>query len=352
VLSGGRSSMNNTEQSSDPTIKDIARAARVSISTVSRVLNGSTPVAEETATRVWAAVKQLDFTPNSAARRLASKRTNTVGLLLPEIGGTFFPPMLRGIERCVNQHGFDLLIYSSGLFDRQGPPRPRPLGEHNTDGLLVFTTSLENAEIIRFHRRNFPMVLLHRSGPPGTNIPSVRFENRSSSEKLVDHLIEVHGCRRIVFMRGPAGNEDSLAREEGYRISLEKHHLYYDAQLIETANFDTQSGIQATKRLLKRGILFDAIFAGDDETAAGALVVLAQAGMRVPEQVHVAGFDDNPIAHLLTVPLTTIRADIEQAGFEAARQLISLIQTGKADAMETVLPTELIIRRSCGCKES
>jgi LacI family transcriptional regulator len=332
----------------DPTITDIARAAGVSISTVSRVLNHSTPVAEETASRVWEAVKRLEFTPNSAARRLAGKRTNTVGLLLPEISGTFFPPMLRGIERCVNQHGYDLLIYSSGLFERPSLPHPRPLGEHNTDGLLVFTTSLDNNEIIRFYRRNFPMVLLHRSPPPGTAIPAVRFENRASSEKIVDHLIEAHGCRRIAFMRGPEGNEDSLAREEGYRFALEKHNLYYDARLIETANFDTQGGILATNRLLQRQVAFDGIFAGDDETAAGALVALAQAGLRVPQQIHVAGFDDNPIAHLLTVPLTTIRADIEQAGFEAARQLITLIQTGKAE-MVTILPTELIIRRSCGC---
>ncbi|MBE0697156.1 MAG: LacI family DNA-binding transcriptional regulator, partial [Anaerolineaceae bacterium] len=264
----------------DPTIKDIARVAGVSISTVSRVLNGSSPVAEETAARVWSAVKQLDFTPNSAARRLASKHTNTIGLLLPEISGTFFPPMLRGIEHCVNQHGFDLLIYSSGMFDRPGiprerPPRHRPLGEHNTDGLLVFTTSLENSEIIRFHRRNFPMVLLHRSGPPGTNIPSVRFENRTSSEKIVDHLIEVHGCRRIVFLRGPEGNEDSQAREEGYRFSLEKHNIDYDSQLVDTGSFDTQGGIRATNRILQREVPFDAIFAGDDETAAGALVALA-----------------------------------------------------------------------------
>jgi LacI family transcriptional regulator len=334
--------------SSDPTIKDIAREAGVSISTVSRVLNQNTPVAEGTAARVWEAIRRLEFTPNSAARRLAGKHTTTIGLQLPEISGTFFPPMLRGIERCVNQHGYDLLIYSSGLFERPAHPHARPLGEHNTDGLLVFTTSLEDSEILRFYRRKFPLVLLHRSAPPGTQIPAVRFENRASSEKLIDHLIEVHSCRRIVYLRGPAGNEDSLEREEGYRASLENHHLVLDPALIETGSFDTQGGMLAVQRLVQRGVAFDAIFAGDDETAAGVLVALAQAGRRVPEQVSVVGFDDNPIALLLTVPLTTIRAEIEKAGYEAAHQLITLIQTGSA-VMQTILPTEPVLRRSCGC---
>lgn len=341
--------MNRTRRRNPTTINDIAQLAGVSISTVSRVLNGSVPVAEETATRVWEAVRRLDFTPNSAARRLASKRTKTIGLFLPEISGMFFPPMLRGIERCVNQHGFDLLIYSFGLFHHRVPARPRPLGEHNTDGLLVFTNSLEDGEIQRLHQLGFPLVLLHRSSPPNLTIPAVRFENRQSSEALVTHLIEDHHRKKIAFFRGPEGNEDSNEREAGYRAALEKHGLRFDPRLVEIGNFETKGGAIATNYLLERGLDFDAIFAGDDENAAGTLLALSQAGIHVPEQVSVAGFDDGPVAQMLSVPLTTVRADIELAGFEAARQLITLIQTGKA-VYETVLPTRVILRRSCGCQ--
>ena len=136
------------------TINDIAREAGVSISTVSRVLNQNAPVVPETAQRVWAVVERLEFEPNSAARRLASRHASTIGLLLPEISGAFFPPMLRGIERCANQSGYDLLIHASWQMDRSSRARI-PLGEHNTDGLLVFTNSLPDSVLARLYRRGF-----------------------------------------------------------------------------------------------------------------------------------------------------------------------------------------------------
>ena len=341
--------MKKSRRSERAKITDIAQAAGVSISTVSRVLNQTVPVAPETAGRVWSAVNQLGYTPNSAARRLASRRANTIGLALPEISGVFFPPMLRGIERCVNQHGFDLLIYSAGHIDHAAGPHRRPLGEHNTDGLLVFTTSLSDDELAWFYHRGFPVVLLHRSAPPGLEIPSVRFENRLSAASLVDHLIRVHNCRRIAFLRGPERNEDSLEREQGYRDSLAANGLPYDPALIETAGFDTQGGIQAATRLLERKVSFDAIFTGDDEAAAGAMFVFNQHGIRIPEEMRIVGFDDNAMAPLLPVPLTTVRASIEEAGYQAARLLIQLIRSGQAEEKQIILPTQLIIRRSCGC---
>jgi DNA-binding LacI/PurR family transcriptional regulator len=341
--------MKKDRQAARAKITDIAREAGVSISTVSRVLNQTVPVAPETSERVWLAVTRLAYTPNSAARRLASNQANTIGLVLPEISGIFFPPMLRGIERCVNHHGYDLLIYSAGRIDHAGSPYRRPLGEHNTDGLLVFTGSLGDPELSWFHHRGFPVVLLHRSAPPGLEIPVVRFENQASAAALVDHLIEAHGCRRIAFLRGPEGNEDSREREMGYQDALARHGLESDPNLVETGGFDTQGGLRAAALLVDRGARFDAIFCGDDEAAAGALFTLNQREIRVPEEVRVVGFDDNFLAPLLPVPLTTVHASSEQAGYQAASQLIRLIQTGQADALTTVLPTQLVIRRSCGC---
>lgn len=331
------------------TITDIARAAGVSISTVSRVLNGNVPVAVETAERVWAAVKRLDYIPNSAAQMLASRRTNNIGLLLPNISGIFFTPMLRGIERCVNQHGFDLLVYSSSNSSTaDGAAHKKPLGEHNTDGLLVFTDSLSEQDLGAFHRRGFPMVLLHRTSPPGMAIPSVIFENQHSVEQLIDHLIEVHGCRRIAFLRGPQANEDAALRETGYRAALARHGLAVDPELIEQGNYDTIEATWAMRRLLDKGVPFDAVFAGDDDSAAGVFLAMNERSLHVPDDIRVVGFDDSSIAQLLAAPLTTVHAPIEEAGFEAARQLIQLIQTGQADP-QVVLPTHLVIRRSCGC---
>lgn len=217
--------MDHSKKMLRSTILNIAREAGVSITTVSRVLNSNVAVAEPTANRVWDAIDRLDYTPNAAAKNLASKSAHTIGLLLPGISGVFFAPMLRGIENCVNQSGYDLMVYSSHHLDQPGKAIKRPIGDQNTDGLLVFTSSLSEKELIWFHRRSFPIVLLHRSPPEGLDIPSVSFENRLGVERLMDHLIEVHGCQRIALFRGPEDSEDALTREEGYRASLLRHNL-------------------------------------------------------------------------------------------------------------------------------
>lgn len=330
------------------TIEDIARAAGVSITTVSRVLNGSVAVAQPTASRVWDAIDRLDYTPSAAAKSLASKTTRTIGLLLPGISGVFFAPMLRGIESCTNQSGYDLLVYSSNHNDQPGKVFKRPIGDQNTDGLLVFTSSLSEPELAWFYRRGFPIVLLHRSAPEGLKIPSVSFENQQGVERLIDHLIEVHGCQRIALFRGPADSEDAYTREAGYRAALERHHLPVLPELITRGDYDTHVAAQSMQQLLDQEVPMDAIFAGDDEAAAGICLTLTQRGVRIPEDIRVVGFDDNSLAPLLPAPLTTVHAPIEAAGFEAARQLINLIQTGQSEG-QVVFPTELVIRRSCGC---
>jgi LacI family transcriptional regulator len=150
-----------TPKSRPPTIADVARQAQVSIATVSRVLNGTTPVQPEKADRVRMAMDELQFVPRHAARVLASKRTNTIGLLLPEISGAFFPPMLKGIEAGAHEAGYDLLIHST---QQQGRARHQ-LGEHNTDGLLVFTNSLAARELHRLYNMDFPWCFCTRPRP-------------------------------------------------------------------------------------------------------------------------------------------------------------------------------------------
>jgi len=332
------------------TIADVARRAGVSIATVSRVINQAGPVAEATAARVRDAIADLNYVPRAAIRSLASRRTKPLGLLLPEISGYFSPPLLRGIEAGARENGFDLLIYSTqGRADAASGLR-RPRAEHNTDGLLIFTDSLDEAELVRLYHLRFPMVLLHRSSPGGLDIPCVTFENKAGSRKLVEHLIEVHRYRRIAFLRGPAGNEDSHWREIGYREALAAHGIPFDPALVDAGGFDEDEAQLPVERWLREHLEIEAIFAGDDEAALGAIIALRRAGKRVPEDVAVVGFDDGPISHhLASVPLTTVRAPIEQAGLEAARQLVRLIRTGQADSL-VLLPTELVVRESCGCR--
>ncbi len=330
-----------------PTIADVAEHARVSIATVSRVLNGTVPVQAEKAERVRLAMDELQFVPRTAARVLASKRTHTIGLILPEISGAFFSPMLRGIEAQAHTIDYDLLIHSMHA-TLSNPHHSSPLGEHNTDGLLVFTNSLDESQLARLHKLNFPVVLLHQTPPDSLNIPVITIENKDGAAMLINHLIEIHERRRIVFLQGPQGHEDSHWRERGYREALEAHQIPFDAALIASGGFDDEEAFTSIQQMLLDGIDFDAVFAGDDDAAAGVFRALKLAGRLIPQDVAVVGFDDVPFARYLAPALTTVRAPIEEVGREAVRQVKHLMDGEQAQAL-TLMRTELVIRESCGC---
>lgn len=331
------------------TISDVARLAGVSISTVSRVVNDTAPVSDDVEVRVRNAISMLDYTPHAAARNLAVRKTDTIGLLLPEMSSAFFPPLLRGIEAVVRRTEYDLLVYASARPQVGGDWRRRqPIGEHNADGMLVFATTLDDAEIRQHYERGFPMVLLHRTPPYGVAVPCVMFDNQAGMSAAVRHLVEVHGRRQIAFLRGPVGNQDSALREAAYRDTLAELGMPYNAALVVRGGFNEVSGEAAVRELLLSGVVFDAIFTGDDEAATGALIALREAGLRVPQDVAVVGFDDLPVSRHLSPSLTTVRAPIERAGYLAATLLLQML-AGEPVEQETLLPVELVVRQSCGC---
>ncbi len=329
------------------TIRDIARRAGVSVATVSRVINRTGPVADETVARVQEAVAALHFTPRAAARHLATRRTNTLGLLLSDIHGDFFAPMLSGIEAVTREAGFDLLISTSA---RPAPREdlPGPLGPHNADGILVFSTSLGEAALRNYYAADFPMVLLHQTAPRGLEIPCVTVENKAASRRLVEHLIVEHGRRRILFLSGPRDNEDSHWRELGYLAALEAHGLPFDPALVAPGDFDRVVAQQTVASILSSGPAVDAIFAADDESAVGVYAALDAAGRSAGADLPVVGFDDQRFSAYLSPPLTTVRAPTEDVGRAAARQLVRRVRGEPVDFL-TMLPTEVVIRRSCGC---
>ena len=337
-------------QRAHATIEDVAARAGVSTATVSRVLNRSARVSVDTAERVQQAVKELDFVPQAAARNLARRMSSTLGLLLPAVGTDFFYPILRGIEAAARQAGFDLLIGIQPADRRR--LNPPPLGDHNTDGLLVFAGELSESELKGLGERTragFPVVLLYSTPPQGSDFSAVVLENRSGATQAVEHLISAHGRRRIAFLRGPLGNQDSEQRMEGYRQALEAHGLSFDPALVAAGDYSTRVAEQSVSALLQDGAAFDAIFAADDDSASGALAALKSAGVRVPGQVALAGFDDSFMAPYLDPPLTTVRAPTAQLGREAVRLLVRSIRSPGSKPQTVLLPTDLVIRRSCGC---
>lgn len=339
--------MNRTSRSR-ATIDDVARLAGVSTATVSRVLNNTGTVAQTTADRVYAAISELNYVAHAAARGLAGSCTNTLGLILPDTSTLFLSFLLRGINTCANDNGYNLLIYATKNQVSIQSGNPLPLGEHNTDGLIIFTDSVDDESIRQLHQRAFPMVLLHRTPPAGLEIPCVMFENEKGAFDLVEHLITVCNHRKIGFLAGPVGNEDSELRYQGYVSALQKHHLPLNPDWVRRGFFDTRLAERVVSDWIQEGLECDAIFAGDDNMAIAAVTALRQAGLRIPEDVAVAGFNDDALSRHLNPPLTTVFAPTEAVGHQATYQLLHLIR-GEAVNPLTRLETQVVVRASCGC---
>jgi DNA-binding LacI/PurR family transcriptional regulator len=250
------------------------------------------------------------------ARNLATHRTNNIGLVVENIGGDFFTPLLDGIVSVTQKNNLNLLIFTS---TQSNLTQTNHLGPGNTDGLLVFVDSLDPSALRELQHKNHPIVLIQQSAPVGLSIPNVSIENKAGARNLVDHLIEKHGRRRIVFLRGPEGNEDSDWREGGYRESLVHHGLPIDEELIAFGEYDRFVAMETIRSLIAQKIEFDAVFAADDESALGALQALKEAGLNVPGQVSLVGFDDQRITPS-SPPLTTVHAPTDQVGILAATQ--------------------------------
>jgi LacI family transcriptional regulator len=335
------------QRSSSVTIRDVARKAGVSPATVSRYLTSTVPVSEETAQRIQAVMDELRYTPNTVARQLATQRSHAIGLLLPDFSHTFFTPLIGGIEAVVSDERYSLLLATRVSTEQSSTPSP--IGPHNAEGLIIFPGTLNDQEIIRLNKAGYPLVVIYRSAPLGSTVPSITAENVKATAAIIDHLIEEHGRSRIVFVRGPDEQEDSHRREQGYRASLQAHGIEYDEQLTITGMFDRTLAYRAMSAFLNsEPPHFDAVFTGNDDSAIGIMDALREEGIQIPDDVSVVGFDDMELSSFLSPPLTTVHAPTEQVGTSAARCLFDLL-AGKEVDLTTFLPTEIVIRRSCGC---
>ena len=338
-----------TRRSASVTIYDVARQAGVSVATVSRYINRSAPVSTEVAERLNQVMMELKYVPHAAARHLASRKTQVIGLLLNNLHNDFFVPLLNGVEAVVRQKDYNLIIATYHGSSRTS--MPPPIGPHNTDGLLVFSDGLCDEDLANFHSSGFPMVLVHRTSPDSLNIPSVTVENIEITRDLIDHLIRVHGKRRILFLRGPADQEDSHRREMGYKSALAANGIPFDESLLLNGEFERNIAYDVVNDFICNGTRaeFDAVFTGDDDAAIGVLRALHQHGYQIPEDIAVVGFDDLGFASFLHPPLTTVRAPTETVGRIATEKLFSLLDNPTTNE-DVILPTEIIYRRSCGCQ--
>jgi LacI family transcriptional regulator len=328
------------------TIRDVAQAAGVSIATVSRVLNGSPRVSDDARDRVWSAVAELDYWPNTAAQSLTTRRSNAIGVLLPDLYGEFFSEVIRGIDHAARQVKQQVLISSSHADTNTVLSAARAM-RGRIDGLIMMAPDQGSIEPIHQIARRFPVLLLNpRSAVAGCSTVSI--SNFEGARTVVGHLLSL-GHTRIAIVNGPKGNVDAEERRRGYRDAFARADLPASATLELCGDFTESSGFDSAQDLLRLWPRPTAVFATNDAMALGLLSALQTEHVRVPEDLAIVGFDDIAIARYASPPLTTIHVDAFELGERSVQLLLQAMssETGRA-CHDEVLPAPLVIRRSCG----
>lgn len=324
------------------TIKDVARVAQVSVATVSRALNGHHNVTAEVRRRVEEAAGQLRYVPHAAARSLSSRRTQTLGVVLPDLHGEFFSELVRGIDLAARAHGMHLLVSSyHGHPEEQGAALRTLRGR--VDGLLVMSPFAGVPDpLVDRPASALPIVLINSPASPGGDVLTV--DNYGGARSMMRHLVD-SGHRRIAFIAGPEGNFDAHERLRGYRDGLAE--LLPDSEpWVLPGAFDEASGHRAGQELLKSTPRPDAVFAANDMMALGCLFAFSHGGVAVPDDIALAGFDDIPLAHYMHPALTTMQVNIASLGEAAARVLIARLAGDAGPADSRVYEPVLIVRES------
>src|SRR5712691_5787498 len=328
------------------TIKDVARAAGVSVATVSRAHNNSRLVTEATRRRVRTVADRLGYAPNAAARSLSTRRTATLGVLLPDLYGEFYSELIRGIDQTAQRHGFHLLVASSHN-EKHAIEAALQSMRGRVDGLIVMSPAPGAYLAVRDLPASFPVVLLN-SAATGEAFDALTIDNARGAYEMVRHLIAL-GHRRVAMITGPERNSDAAERLRGFRTALQDAEAGVDGALEVRGDFTDASGFQACLELLRRAPRPTAIFAANDAMAIGALSTLREAGVAVPQEVAVAGFDDIPMARYMHPPLSTVRVDISALGTRATERLLEAVgNRHRHHRRRERLPVTLVIRESCG----
>jgi LacI family transcriptional regulator len=326
------------------TIRDVAREAGVSVATVSRALNNATNVTPETRERVRAAATALRFTPSSAARSLITRRTDTIGALLPDLFGEYFSELIRGIDLRARARGLHLLVSSSHGDAQEAAAALRAM-HGRVDGLLIMSPHVDTESLAANLPHGLPAVLIN-TRLPGERLSSFAVDNHGGAFAMTRHLVG-RGHRRIAFVAGPENNYEAQERLRGWRAALAEL-LPGTTGLVLPGDFTEESGWRAGSQIAALAQRPDAVFFGNDMMAIGGLAALAEAGLRVPQDVALAGFDDIPIARYVTPPLTTVRVRIADIGGLALDRLAAAIDDpAGSTAQHQTLRAELVIRQSC-----
>lgn len=326
------------------TIRDVAKAAGVSTATVSHVLNKQGQVSSRTRRGVLSTVKRLGYFPNVHARRLASRHSHTLGMIVSDIENPFFPEVIKGFEIRARQLGYEALLTDTNYDARLGGRAAERMLEHNVRGVAVMTSEISLRLIHQLARRQIAVTFLDL-GPVGKYVSNLRIDYFSGIQQLVRHLHDL-GHRRIAFVAGRPKLKSSIARQRAYEESMQAFRMTPGPILPGNLRFD--GGLAAGLSIVKLSPRPTAVIAVNDLTAVGVIKALTQAGLRVPQDISVTGFDNTRLAEYCTPSITTVDIHRDLLGHRAADALHELSCSANSQGKEYLIPAELRVRDSTG----
>jgi LacI family transcriptional regulator len=324
------------------TLRDVARLAGVSPSTVSRILNGTARVTSEKQAAVQAAITRLGFKPNLSARSLRSGSTMTIGVLTQDLESPYFTAGLRGVDEGLQGSGYAPVIVPGHWNPSEEAERVSLLIARRVDAIAILGGRMSDAEVASFARQ-VPIAITDRT-LSASNVMSFEFDQVEGGRMATEHLIAL-GHRRIAHISGPKLHADAVKRTEGFMRAHADAGLTVDPRLIVESDFLEAAGMAAMGRLLEAGVAFSAVFCANDQTLFGARLALLRRGLRVPDDVSLVGFDDLPISAYMTPPVTTVRQPQYEMGLAVASALLSAL--GIASARPAAHPPlSLVVRET------
>jgi LacI family transcriptional regulator len=325
-------------------IKEVAKLAKVSTATVSRTINGSDKVRPRTAERVRKAIADLKFYPNTHARTLVSGRSRLLGLIISDITNPFFPELVKSFEGEALQHGREVLIGNTDYDPKRMAACIGRMMERKVDGVAIMTSETDPLLLAELANREIPTVLMD-TGKSSPLSVRVNIDHAQGIYEALDHLFALNHTR-IAFISGPMNLQSARVRHEAFVSHMKANGVAVDRTLLMTGNHRTDGGVQAMRQLLRLHKPPTAVVTSNDVTAIGALGAIYTAGLRVPDDISVVGFDDIAFASLTQPPLTTVSLSRVQLAVTALAALERLIRRESANKIEYRITTHLVVRQS------
>lgn len=294
---------------------------------------------EDTRKRVQEVIQELNYKPNAVARSLFKKESKTIGFIVPDITNPFFPALVRSVEDYINQKGFTIILSNSDENPEKEKHYLDIMKQKYVDGVIMVTNTLDHEQISTY---SMPIVLLDR--PIHADVPSVFVDNRLGGRLATEHLLK-QGCQRIAHIKGPEKVINADDRYQGY-LDVVGKLPWFSKQYIVSGNYDKNTAMEVTKKLLQNHPEIDGIFAGNDMMALGVLKAAEQLGIKVPEQLAIIGFDDIDLTEMTSPELSSVAQPVYEVGKKAAEMLIHLIEGKNLEKKQYIFDVELIERKS------